>query len=500
MLSDRGIGRVFTPVAWAKWLVEQTGAYRAWCEGATVCDPTFGGGAFIAAFCELAQRDGIALTSARVGALYGRELEPSDKPRLLRQVYEKYGVTLVADNFTVGDVLSPLFSQRFDVLVGNPPWCNFSALPSEFRERWAEMFLEHGLVRNRKDVLLGASRADIATLILKKTIDENLQPGGLASFFVPLSIFFNSGANDLFRPYPGSSHRYQVAKLWDFVDEKIFDVSTRYGAVKIIRSAGQKWPVETFVRSKTGWLKTSSSSSDGAQGFWQRYEKRNARVLANPKIVIAEGQKPRQGLNTCGANHVLIIVKDKDRFINGLGEIVDVEEELLYPLIDKANFAGEMVARRMVLVPHAPSSGRPLTAAQLSRYPRTVAYLNSKRGVLEQRKGTLLSAHIKRGTWWALLGVGPYSFAPWKVAWEALGKSAFKPRVFPGRWQGNQALHAYCPCESEIHAEHLKRALSAPSVEEFLRASAMGGTLNWAQPGRVSKLLQVEVAQGLLFA
>jgi hypothetical protein len=34
------IGRVFTPLPWAMWLIDITGAFQAWREGATVLDPT----------------------------------------------------------------------------------------------------------------------------------------------------------------------------------------------------------------------------------------------------------------------------------------------------------------------------------------------------------------------------------------------------------------------------------------------------------------------------
>ena len=84
-----------------------------------------------------------------------------------------------------------------------------------------------------------------------------------------------------------------------------------------------------------------------------------------------------------------------------------------------------------------------------------------------RRKGTLINAHIGRGSWWALLGVGPYSFAPWKVAWEALGRKRFTPTVLEGRWQGNQALHAFCPCASAQEAEALAAALSRMQVEAW---------------------------------
>ena len=59
----------------------------------------------------------------------------------------------------------------------------------------------------------------------------------------------------------------------------------------------------------------------------------------------------------------------------------------------------------------------------------------------------MLGAWMKRGAWWSCLGVGRYSFAPYKVVWEAYGKSNFTPQVFSafqGRlWQPNQAMHSF---------------------------------------------------------
>ena len=391
--------------------------------------------------------------------------------------------------------------NRFDAVVGNPPWANFSVLPSAFRKVWGDKYLEYGLVKTRKDVLLGGSRADIATLILKKVIDKNLIDGGAAIFFIPLSIFFNSGSNDLFRPYPGSLHRYAVKEIWDFADEKIFSgIATRYGAARFAKSDKQVWPVLTHVRENGKWVAASSTSSDSRQGFWQRHDAGTSNIMHTPKIRVSEGHQPRQGLNTCGANNILLFTKDGDLYRNGSGDLIDLEEELMFPLIDKSIFSDRNSDERFVLVPHDKISGRPLGPKQLALYPNAQRFLNSKRDVLENRKGAMLNAHMKRGFWWALLGVGPYSFAPWKVVWEALGKRAFKPRVVPGRWQGNQALHAFCPCDTEEEAKRLAEALLDPAIEAYLLASAMGGTMNWAQPGRVGKLFVVESTQHLLFA
>ncbi len=501
MINEQDIGRVFTPVKWARWLLEESGAYKAWTQGALIADPNFGGGAFIIALLELAERDHLAVNNDMISRIFGYEICRGDREHLLSTIKERFGLDLIAKNFANLDVISPNADVIVDVVIGNPPWANFSALPKDYKERWAGKFIEYGLVGSKKDVLLGSSRADICTLVTKKVLDDNLSSNGMFAAFMPLSIFFNSGSNDLFRPFPGSSHGYAVAEIWDFADEKIFDgIATRYGAAKFLKGKTQEWPVVTHVRHGERWKKALSTSSDGRQGFWQRHREDELVLRDQPKINVKQGQKPRQGINTCGANDILIFTPVNNIFQNQLGEAVELEADLLLPLIDKSCFSDSVPKGRLILTPHSNVDGKPLSLRELKQYPKTYDYLVSKRYVLERRKGTMINAHIKRGLWWALLGVGPYSFANWKVVWEALGKSAFDPKVLPGTWQANQALHAFFPCDSEQEAQLLAGALRDPAVENYLKASAMGGTMNWAQPGRVAKLLVTEQVQASLFA
>jgi hypothetical protein len=106
----------------------------------------------------------------------------------------------------------------------------------------------------------------------------------------------------------------------------------------------------------------------------------------------------------------------------------------------------------------------------------------------------MLNTWLKRGLWWALLGVGDYSFAPFKVVWEAYGKDTFKPRVFSAHngkpWQANQAMHAFIPCSTRDEAERLLDQLASSKIERYLRSLSMEGTCNWAQPGRIKRFLK----------
>jgi hypothetical protein len=502
MIDNFEIGRIFTPLTWASWLVEVTGAFQLWLDGASVLDPTCGDGAFLEAFIYLARSRGIQITEESLSRLHGVEIFEADKQNALARIRQRYDVCLVADNFKNDDFLKLGLSKAFDVIVGNPPWMNFTDLPIELKRRWGSEYITHGLIRDKREVLLGRSRSDIACLVIKKALDGFLNDGGLAAFFIPLSLFFNSGSNDRFRPYPGSTHTFRVTKLWDFGDEIVFSgVGTRYGAVLFHKGSPQVWPVETDVREKTAWIRRYSTASDNRNGAWHQHDTAaNAEIGPTP-IEIRPSQKPRQGVNTCGANDLLIFEHVGHKFMNGLGSEWELEETLLFPLMNANNFRKRPgTKQRWILLPHDHNTGRPLSWEVIAKYPKTIAYLSTYQNQLASRKGVLINAHINRGFWWSLLGVGPYSFAPWKVAWESLGRREFTPTIINGRWQGNQALHAFCPCASEQEATSLASALSDGSMERWLKRSGMEGTCNWAQPGRMAYLFNIREEQGNLFA
>lgn len=490
MIASLQIGRVFTPLLWARWLIDHAGIFAAWVDGADVLDPACGIGAFLEAFISLARERGISIRSSDLARLHGIEICVADKSCFIDHIKRRYGIEFPEANYVIADFVTYTEPRLFDFVVGNPPWLNYTKLPPILKEKWKNAFVHHGLVRDKREVLLGGSRADLATLVVKKALDHNLEDRGLGAFFIPLSIFFNSGANDRFRPYIGSDHKYSVSKLWDFASEDIFKgIGTRYGAALFKKGAEQTWPVETWVRGTDDWQICFSAPSDKQGGHWVRHNSPSMMHRKPPVIMVNATQRPRQGVNTCGANDIFIFHKDGEHFLNGLGERTKLDEALMFPLIHAGIFGFKGARQKWILIPHDRKTGKPLDRRTLSEYPATLSYLDEHRELLCARKGTLINTYIKRGLWWALMGVGSYSFAPWKVVWEALGRKRFRPQIVEGRWQGNQALHAFCPCESLAQAESLCEALRSESVEAWLKSSGMEGTCNWAQPGRISKLL-----------
>ena len=202
------------------------------------------------------------------------------------------------------------------------------------------------------------------------------------------------------------------------------------------------------------------------------------------EIRLSSEQKPRQGVNTCGANSVFIFDHKPSH----------LPEQFLYPLATKEIWRqNTLLPHKWILLPYHQQTGKPLTWHQITEWDPLKEYLQNVQDVLQARKGTLLRSAINKGNWWTLLGVGPYAFAPFKVIWQAYGKSDFTPIVLSSvegqMWQGNQAMHAFIPCWSECEAQQIKTALENPEIPTLLRQLNGAGKCNWAQPGKIKKIL-----------
>jgi len=487
--SDNPIGAVFTPLRWAKWLVQEFGIAQKWLNGATICDPTAGEGVFVFALIDEAKALGARIDEALLSHIFLIERSNHFIETFKRRFKVRQGVEFPAANIVHADVVLDTLAIKADVLVGNPPWINFTDLEADYKEVLKPFFLQHGLIHNTQSLLLGASRVDLAALIISKTVKSLLNRNGEAIFFIPLSLFLNDSAHAGFRKMAVKGTLFAVRAIYDFGDESVFDsVSARFGVARFVRDAPNRYPVPYKVKKNGQWKEQYAAPlhGDGAPLSVLDSEESWIALKQFEPIAIRKDQSPRQGVNTCGANDVLVF-KQYPSFL---------PDEYIYPLLTKEVFqhAGSE-PKKYILLPYERHSAKPLSEHTLRRCPQLWDYLNEHRSELINRKGTLINSWIGKNAWWACLGVGPYCFTPFKVVWEALGKKHFNPIVvgsFSGKpWQANQALHCFIPSHNLGDAEGLLKKLRNPLVERYLLSTRMAGTCNWAQPGRIKRLLRI---------
>lgn len=493
------MGAVFTPLKWADFAIEKFDLFKKWMNGATIFDPTMGEGNLLFALIEKGIREGYRPNEMPIDRLYGAEINEKFFQSTFQKARIDYGIILPGSNYQNEDIFFQKDELSFDILFGNPPWQNFVDLPEAYKSKIKGQFFLYDLVGNAQNLLLGGSRIDIAALVLQKTIQKNLIENGEAVFFVPLSLFLNDGANKFFRKYKVNGVEYCIRKIFDFNKLEIFDgIATRYGLIHISRNNEQIFPVEYERWEKNQWVKYIAkplirrddplSILDGAESSSFEFQ----------PISVKKSSQPRQGVNSSGANQIF--------FFDYMGEInLDICEvankhlrailpkPYLYPLITCKNFSEEKPSpRKWVLLPYDEKTGRPLNNEEIFKEKLLWYYFKEHEEKLRRRKGTLINVWIKKGVWWALLGVGKYSFFPHKVVWESYGKTSFKPKIFSGRWQANQSLQAFMPVMSIKEATKILESLSDGVVEQYLLSHKMEGTMNWAQPGKIKKLLKLE--------
>lgn len=484
---NRKIGTVYTPSNWAKWLLEKGDVYSKWLMGSRVCDPTAGTGVFILQLLEKAISEGVKLNKKLLGNLGYIELDPAAHAIFLHSLQKAVGKLSKYIQIYNTDLILETPKAEFDILVGNPPWANFCDLSNAYKEKIKEKFIEQGLVTDNRSVLLGSSRIDLAALAINFAMGRLLSPSGTAYFYLPTSLYYGDNAHKGWRTFTTNGRNFATTWLYEFDKTKIFTgVSTSYCAAAFEMDKIQKFPVKCFKEqgSPLDWRATWLHPLRDPDDQW--IEKGTNFSLSSIKLKILHHQTPRQGINTCGANAIFIF-NDYPSFI---------PPEIVFPLMTKEIFTGiESSPLKWIMLPYDPITAKPLSWSQIKNYPDLAKYLLRHKKELQVRKGTLIRSPIEKGHWWSLLGVGPYSFAPYKVMWQSYGKKSFSPLIVSSYkkmpWQGNQAMHAFIPCWNSQDAKRIINALKNPIIEKTLRLMNGEGKRNWAQPGKIKKILSL---------
>ena len=183
-----------------------------------------------------------------------------------------------------------------------------------------------------------------------------------------------------------------------------------------------------------------------------------------------EGQETRAWRS--GVKHdcskVMELTGDGRRYYNGLGEKVRIEDDCVFPLLKSTDIyhGRRPEPSRWVILPQRRlgESTEPLQ----HRAPRTWAYLCGHAERLGARRSSIYTGQPR----FAVFGIGPYTFAPWKVAISGLHKHLRFRLVGPlsGRPVVVDDTCYFLPCDSLAEAVVIHAALSSQLVCEFYEA------------------------------
>jgi hypothetical protein len=171
---------------------------------------------------------------------------------------------------------------------------------------------------------------------------------------------------------------------------------------------------------------------------------------------------------------------------NGLGEEVDVEPEFLYPLHKGSDLTRPRTERpcRWVILTQR-RLGEPTEDLE-PRAPRLWAYLNRHAGRFAARRSSIYRCQPL----FAVFGIGPYSFSPWKVAVSGLHRPARFQAVGPvgGRPVLLDDTCYLLACDSAAEAAVLTALCRDPAVPGLIATLGFPGAKRPVTKGLLQRL------------
>jgi hypothetical protein len=363
-------------------------------------------------------------------------------------------------NFFAQDWTSTIASLREPVLVvGNPPWVTASGLGALCSTKLPpKSNFQH---RRGLDALTGKSNFDVAEWMLVKLLEAARHRDVTVAMLVKTSV-----ARRVLSHVWSTGVSVASVGLFRFDAAAHFGVSAdaclfycRLGAVSSFECPVADLDRPDISLGRIGWRDGTLVSDLAA------YDRHRSLVNSSPDVPAARW---RSGVkHDCSA--VMELRRDGDgRFVNGHGDRVELEREFVYPLLKSTDLAHGRVAeaRKWLLV----TQGRPGedTSVIARRAPHTWAYLSAHGERLDGRRSSIYRNRPR----FSVFGVGPYTFAPWKVAISALhkrlafhtvGPIANRPVVFD-----DTCYHL--SCESAPDAQRLAHLLNADCSRELLNS------------------------------
>jgi SAM-dependent methyltransferase len=144
---------------------------------------------------------------------------------------------------------APLLQDKFDFVVGNPPWVNWESLPENYRNETQGMWKDYKLFLPKGyQAKLGGAKDDISILFSYRCLDRYLKDRGNFAFLITQAVFKTKGAGEGFRRFKIKDVPVEVVKVHDLVEIKPFEgANNRTAAIFIKKPFFKK---ETFTKEK----------------------------------------------------------------------------------------------------------------------------------------------------------------------------------------------------------------------------------------------------------
>jgi hypothetical protein len=407
---------------------------------------------------------------------------------------------------------APLLAERFDFVVGNPPWVHWVNLPEKYRKASVEVWDRYELLSSKKSggrVAIGKKAADLSSLFTLVSIDRYLKEGGTLGFLVPQSLF-KSTASESFRT---SLERREIRRIHDLVELSPFEgAHNRTGLIVVRRDGPTRWPVPYVVWTSkddlpgfseglaavlpglqmttlearpvagTGspWLSSSAASNVALRKVLGHSE-----YTAHKGIVFSVIGAFWVNINQVDSKHSRVA-----NLVGGKSKVkVDeregwIENRVLFPLLRGKDVSRWKAHPQLsAIVVHDRKDGEVLDRRTVKvELPKTFEWFHEFEKAIQAVKAQPYGPAFRNGDqppWW-LFNVTAEFFAPYKVVWKYISADFTAAVVEP--FNGAPILPyeklMFVKCNSRDEALYLCAILNSTLVREFVRSYAISSQLS----------------------
>lgn len=322
--------------------------------------------------------------------------------KMLDQEKHSYTIRLIHDDIFKHEFDQDILNsnQSTILIIGNPPWITISELSSLNSNNLP-------LKSNIKgfkgfDALTGKSNFDITETIIVKLIKLFSNSKGKIAILCK-----NSVVRNILKETNNSNLKISNIRALNFRAKEYFGKICNASLFVADLTQNKN---DTFcsiadleapdkIIKKFGWFKDHFVSDIEKYKLFSQFE----------------GQFPfnwRQGIKHDCASILELQLASDGKLINKNNEVVDVEDELVYPLLKGSSlrkFYAQEFSRRLILTQTKLSED---TNKIKEMYPKTWQYLMKNKKAFSKRKSRVFQGKPA----FSIFGVGDYVFSPYKVA------------------------------------------------------------------------------------
>jgi type I restriction-modification system DNA methylase subunit len=357
----------------------------------------------------------------------------------------------------IKNAFAPVYLGKFDFVIGNPPWVRWGYLSDDYRERTLKLWKRYGLFSLKGySTRLGGGEKDLSMLFTYACADNYLKDNGTLGFIITMEVFKSKGAGEGFRQFELKDKKIplKILGMEDMVDLKPFQSANKTSLFFMKKGKKTIYPIpviEWMRKPKIGrilpdWpLDTVKANCEEKQimampvnpdkmfSSWQTAKTGELTIYSKLK-----GQNPYKArlgarVEPYGIFWLRVIEVRPDGIIvienmhdRGKREVkavhTSIEPDLVFPAVSGGDIVKYGIQSHFyLLLSQDPKKRAPYTEDwMIQNVSLTYAYLRQYKDILLSRGSRVIKELAKKTEFYAMYGIGEYTFAKYRVAWKRM--------------------------------------------------------------------------------